>query len=176
MDDNARVKEYVTEKNIQPRPIKNWFGFYNQDDLVSLKNRSNEILKLLQGYDKYVGAAAYTVECLKKRETDPGHRANCYSLSYHSNAPHKEPISQQVKTETQKLNDLVDERDALRKEYNAIIKVLNRHHYELGKKKDEIADTEASFLKTVYAGSKKRKHRKKTQKRKRNKNKSKKLR
>lgn len=176
MDDNTRIEEYVTEKNIQPRPIKNWFGFYNQDDLASLKNRSNEILKLLQGYDKDVGVAAGTVACLKKKENDPGHRDNCYSFHPLSNASHTEPISQQVKTETQKLNDLVDEGNALLKEHNAIIKVLNRHHYELGKKKDEIADTEGSFFKTVYAGSKKRKHRKKTQKRKCNKNKSKKLR
>lgn len=176
MDDNTRIEEYVTEKNIQPRPIKNWFGFYNQDDLARLKNRSNEIFKLLQGYDKEVAVAAYTVECLKKKENEPGHRDNCYSLRYDSNAAHTEPISQQVKTETQKLNELIDEGKALLKEYNAIIKVLNRHHYELDQTKDEIADKEGSFLRTVYAGSKKRKHRKKTQKRKCNKNKSKKLR
>uniref|UniRef100_A0A6C0DQP5 Uncharacterized protein n=1 Tax=viral metagenome TaxID=1070528 RepID=A0A6C0DQP5_9ZZZZ len=177
MDDNKRIEEYVTEKNIQPRPIMNFIGFYNDDDLASLKNRSNEIREvLLPGYLKDIAAATQTVECLKEKEKNPGYNANCYSLQIPSKAKKTETISEQIKTETQKLNALVREGDALSKEYNAIIKVLNRHHYALGKKKGEIADTEGSFFKTVHAGSKKRRHRKKTHKKKFNKNKSKKLR
>ena len=176
MNDNERIKEYVTEKNIKRRPIVNRIGIYNDDELVSLKNRSNDIVELVKGYNKDIDVANTTVVCLKEKEKNPGYNANCYSWHIPSKAKKTETISEQIKTETQKLNELVDERTKLIEEYNDIIKVLNRNYYELGQKKDEIADTEGSFFRTVYAGSKKRKHRKKTQKKKCNKNKSKKLR
>jgi len=176
MNDNQRIKEYVAEKNIQPRPIANFVGFYNDDELVSLKNRSNEIRKLVQGYNRDIGIAAGTVDCLEIKEKNPEYNANCYSWQIRSKAKKTETISEQLETETQKLNELVDERDALLKEYKRINKVLFKNRYELAQKNEEITDAEGSFLKTVYAGSKKRRHRKKTHKKKFNKNKSKKLR
>lgn len=177
MDDEKMIKEYVREKDTQPRPIKNFFGIYNGDELVRLKNRSNEIRKLVQGYNRDIGIAAGTVDCLERKEKNPEYNANCYSWQIPSKAKKTETISEQIKTETQKLNELFDERDALRKEFNHINKVLFKNRYELAQKNDEITDTEGSFFTTTYSsGSKKRKHRKKSQKKKFNKNKSKKLR
>jgi hypothetical protein len=177
MGDNKRIKEYVAEKNIQPRPIKNLVGIYDGDDLVRLKNRSNEIRKLVQGYNRDIGIAAGTVDCLEIKEKNPEYNANCYSWQIRSKAKKTETISEQLETETQNLNKLVDERDKIIKEYNHIDDVLFKRRDELDKKMNEIADTEGSFFITSYSsGSKKRKHRKKTQKKKFNKNKSKKLR
>ena len=176
-DDNKRIKEYVRENDIQPRLIMNSLGFYNHDELVSLKNRSNEIHKLVEGYNSDIGVAEYTVACLKEKEKNPGYNANCYRWQGRSNAKERETISEQIKTETQKLNKLYDEGYALLDEYKHIKKVLSNNRYKLNQKIDEIADTEGSFFITSYSsGSKKRRHRKKTQKRKCNKNKSKKLR
>jgi len=182
MNGNQRIKEYVAEKNIQPRPIANFVGFYNDDELVSLKNRSNEIRKLVQGYNRDIGIAAGTVDCLEIKEKNPEYNANCYSWQIRSKAKKTETISEQIETETQKLNELVDEKDALLKEYKRINKVLFKNRYELAQKNDEITDAEGSFFITSYSsGSKKRRHRKKTHKKKFNKkkfnkNKSKKLR
>jgi hypothetical protein len=177
MDDNKRIKEYVTENNIQLRPIANFVGFYNDDELVSLKNRSNEIRKLVEGYNRDIGVAAGTVDCLEIKEKNPEYNANCYSWQGRSNAKKRETISEQIKTETQKLNELIDQGNALVKEYERIDKVLLKNRHELARKNEEIANTEGSFFTTSYSsGSKKRRHRKKTHKKKFNKNKSKKLR
>jgi len=182
MDDNQRIKEYVAEKNIQPRPMKNWLGVYNHDELVRLENRSNEIRELVEGYNSDIGVAEYTIDCLKKKEKNPEYNANCYSWQIPSKAKKTETISEQIETETQKLNELVDETRALIDEYKRIDKVLSKNPGELNKKMNEIADTEGSFFITSYSsGSKKRRHRKKTHKKKFNKkkfnkNKSKKLR
>ena len=182
MDDNQRIKEYVAEKNIQPRPMKNWLGVYNHDELVRLENRSNEIRELVEGYNSDIGVAEYTIDCLKKKEKNPEYNANCYSWQIPSKAKKTGTISEQIKTETQKLKELVDEGYALIEEYKRIDKVLSKNPGELNKKMNEIADTEGSFFITSYSsGSKKRRHRKKTHKKKFNKkkfnkNKSKKLR
>lgn len=177
MDDEKMIKEYVREKDIQPRPIKNLFGFYNDEELAWLQNRSNEIRKLVQDYNRDIEIAAGTVDCLEIKKKNPGYNANCYSWQFRSKAKETETISGQIKTETQKLNELFDEGNALIKEYKHIKKVLDRNISRLAKKKNEIADTEGSFFTTTYSsGSKKRKHRKKSQKKKFNKNKSKKLR
>ena len=68
MDDEKMIKEYVKENDIQPRPIKNFFGIYNGDELVRLQKRSNEIRKLVQGYNRDIGIAAGTVDCLEIKE------------------------------------------------------------------------------------------------------------
>lgn len=177
MGDEQIIKEYVREKDIQPRPIKNLVGIYNGDELVRLKDRSNEISKLMQGYKIQIDAVYYTVKCLEEKEKNSETKTNCYGLQIPSKAKKTETISEQVETETQKLNDLVDQRDALLKEFKDINKVLDRNRPKLVEKMNEIADTEGSFFTTGYSsGSKKRKHRKKSQKKKFNKNKSKKLR
>jgi hypothetical protein len=176
-DDNKRIKEYVRENDIQPRPIMNSLGFYNHDELVSLKNRSNEIHKLVEGYNRNIGVAEYTIDCLKKKEKNLEYNANCYSWQSPSKVNKTGTISEQIKTETQKLKELVDEGYALIDEYKHIKKVLSNKQGKLNQKIDEIADTEGSFFITSYSsGSKKRRHRKKTHKKKFNKNKSKKLR
>jgi hypothetical protein len=176
-DDNKRIKEYVRENDIQPRPIMNSLGFYNHDELVSLKNRSNEIHKLVEGYNRDIGVAEYTIDCLKEKEKNPGYNANCYSWQFRSKAKKPGTISEQIKTETQKLKELYDEGYALIEEYKHIKKVLSKRQDKLAEKIHEIADTEGSFFITSYSsGSKKRRHRKKTHKKKFNKNKSKKLR
>jgi hypothetical protein len=171
------IKEYVTENNIQLRPIANFVGFYNDDELVSLKNRSNEIRKLVEGYNRDIGVTAGTVDCLEIKEKNPEYNANCYSWQGRSKAKKRETISEQIKTETQKLNELIDQGNALVKEYKSINEVLLKNRHELARKNEEIANTEGSFFTTSYSsGSKKRRHRKKTHKKKFNKNKSKKLR
>jgi hypothetical protein len=181
-DDNKRIKEYVRENDIQPRPFANFFGFYNHDELVRLENRSNEIRELVEGYNSDIGVAEYTIDCLKKKEKNLEYNANCYIWQSPSKVKKTGTISEQIKTETQKLKELVDEGYALLEEYNHIKNVLSKRQDKLAEKNRKIADTEGSFFITSYSsGSKKRRHRKKTHKKKFNKkkfnkNKSKKLR